>query len=98
MRLASRLSLVVEARGIEPLSENHLPRLSPSAADRLRFPSTGAERQAPGYGSRLLHDRDGGVSLCTFTAKSRLYPGRGIPGRDGSLIRPRAQQCCCRLF
>lgn len=94
----SYLCAVVEARGIEPLSENHLPRLSPSAADRLRFPSTGAERQAPGYGSRLLHDRDGGASLCTFTAKSRLYPGRGIPGRDGSLIRPRAQQCCCRLF
>lgn len=89
---------LVEARGIEPLSENHLPRLSPSAADLLGFPSPDAERQASGYGSRLVHDGDSGTSPFTFTASSRLYPGRGIPGRDGSLIRPRAQQCCCRLF
>ena len=43
---------MVEARGVEPLSENHLPRLSPSAAFCLGFPSPDAKRQASGYGSR----------------------------------------------
>ena len=62
------------------------------------FPSPGADRQAPGCGIRLGHDRADGISLFTFTAKSRPYPGRGVPGRDGSLIRLRAQQYCCRLF
>ena len=43
---------LVEATGIEPVSENHLPWFSPSAADLLRFPSLNAERQALSYGSR----------------------------------------------
>jgi hypothetical protein len=44
--------IMVEARGIEPLSENHLSQLSPSAAYPLRFPSPDADGQASGYGSR----------------------------------------------
>ncbi len=43
---------LVEATGIEPVSENHLPWFSPSAADHLRFPSHNAEKQALCYGSR----------------------------------------------
>ena len=43
---------LVEATGIEPVSENHLPWFSPSAAVLLRFPSLNAERQALSYGSR----------------------------------------------
>ncbi len=42
--------LLVEPGGIEPPSENHSSQLSPSAADRLGFPSPNAERQAFGYG------------------------------------------------
>ena len=34
----------------------------------------------------------------TFTAHRRPYPGRGAPGKDGSLIRLQQQQYCCRLF
>lgn len=43
--------LLVEARGVEPLSENHLPQLSPSAVSLLGFPSHSADRQALCYGS-----------------------------------------------
>lgn len=43
---------MVETRRIELLSENHLPWLSPSAADLFRFPSPNADGQAFGYGSR----------------------------------------------
>ena len=44
----------MELRGIEPLSENHLPRLSPSAARLLGFPSLNAGGQAVSYGSRQV--------------------------------------------
>ena len=50
----STVHYLVEAGGIEPPSENHLPQLSPSAADLLGFPSSAAERQAADYGSRLV--------------------------------------------
>ena len=42
---------MVEARGVEPLSENQSTVLSPSAAGLLRFPSHNAGRQALCYGS-----------------------------------------------
>ena len=42
---------MVEATGIEPVSENHSPQLSPSAACLLGFPSLAAVRQAASYGS-----------------------------------------------
>ncbi len=48
------MRVMVETRGIEPLSENHLPRLSPSAARLLGFPSHNAEGQALCYGSRCV--------------------------------------------
>ena len=48
------LYVVVEARRVELLSENHLSWLSPGAADPLGFPSPDAEGQASGYGSRLV--------------------------------------------
>ena len=39
-------SFLVEARGIEPLSENSSSRPSPSADAQLNFPCMHAERQA----------------------------------------------------
>ena len=42
---------LVEARGVEPLSENHLQQLSSSAVSLLGFPSHSAGRQAQCYGS-----------------------------------------------
>ena len=43
-------SPLVEARGIEPLSEKHLQRFSPSAVCHLRFPRRNADKQALRFG------------------------------------------------
>lgn len=39
--------ILVEMAGVEPASEDQLPRLSTSVAALLKFPQRGAERQAP---------------------------------------------------
>ncbi len=51
--LSSKFDLysVVEMAGIEPASENRLPRLSTSVACVLSFPLSGAHRQAPEFSS-----------------------------------------------
>ena len=82
---------MVEARGIEPLSENHLIQLSPSAADLLRFPSRIAERQAMRYGSH--YGVTSGVAPCR--SRSPLidapHPAAVLRGRTGGLIKPPEQ-------
>ncbi|GEM_PF-3675554 len=47
----SDLHLLVEMRGIEPLSENRLPRLSTSVAGVFKFPPQNAHGQAFCIGS-----------------------------------------------
>ena len=44
-------SELVEARGIEPLSENHLPKLSTSVSNYLTFPHLTANWKAERIGS-----------------------------------------------
>ena len=89
---------LVEARGIEPLSENHLIQLSPSAAGLLRFPSRIADRQAMRYGSHY------GVTESVATLRSRSplidasLPTAVLRGKTGSLIKPPTQRYCCRLL
>ena len=83
---------LVEARGIEPLSENHLIQLSPSAAVLFGFPSRIAERQAMRYGSHY------GVTEGVATRRSRSplidapHPVAVLRGRTGGLIRPPTQR------
>ena len=45
---------MVEVRGVEPLSESSLIRLSPSEAKDLGFPSPNAPWRAVGYGSFIF--------------------------------------------
>ena len=47
----------MEATGIEPVSESLFPKISPSAAVRLKFPHFPAERQAGKLGSLLFISR-----------------------------------------
>ena len=47
----SSVTLVVEPRGIEPLSENPSTQLSPSAVCLLKFPCGSADKQAQPLGS-----------------------------------------------
>lgn len=44
-------SYLVEVRGVEPLSENRLPRFSPSAVNVFNLPYCNAHRQALQFGS-----------------------------------------------
>ena len=51
---------LVDPRGIEPLSESPLIRLSPWAVCYLEFPLCGVSRQTLRQGSHFVHDRFNG--------------------------------------
>ena len=89
---------LVEARGIEPLSENHLIQLSPSAADLLGFPSRIADRQAMRYGSH--YGVTSGVAPCRSRSPliDASLPTAVLRGKTGGLIRLPTQRYCCRLL
>ena len=48
---------LVEATGVEPVSENPLTQPSSWTVYRLEFPFPNADRQAFGQGSPFVHDR-----------------------------------------
>ena len=86
---------LVEMTRVELVSEGHLSRLSTGIAYKLIFPRRAAHRQASHSGSLFVHDWVKGHPQFTFTANRRPYPGRGTPGKDGSLIRPRTPSHNC---
>ena len=49
-------AFLVEARGVEPLSENPSIQLSPGALCRLEFPAVSAGTQALTLGSHFMRD------------------------------------------
>ena len=53
---SSSKDLMVEPRGVEPLSESASTRTSPGAVCRLRFPPRHAGKQAYRFGRVILHD------------------------------------------
>jgi len=73
---------MVEARGVEPLSENPSIGTSTSVAVYLKFPQMHAKRRACIFGIRLFMAgyRNG---LLTFTASRRPIPCRGTHRSDG---------------
>ena len=73
---------LVEARGVEPLSENNLTRTSPSAVCYLHSLTGAGTNTLRGLVASLCMVRS---KLCarTSTTKSRPSPGRGPPGVDG---------------
>ena len=90
---------VVEVRGIEPLSEDSNPQISPSADGGLNFPCPAARRQAAGLGSFILpgspQSLGGPVPHITDAGdSSRERLGPTIRG-----LRPRMRNSdCCQLF
>ena len=46
---------LVEARGVEPLSENPFMQLSTRVVYLLKFPHPSADKQADGIGSFMIH-------------------------------------------
>ena len=100
-------------RGVEPLSENLLIRLSPWAVCYLEFPLVGANKHAPSAGSPFLLDRFKGEKPMqvhrSSDAQSKvavLLGGTGDPQVTallslppfGEKLRQPLQQYCCRLF
>ena len=74
---------MVEARGIEPLSERLFMQLSTSIVYLLRFPVRAAGRRAGRSGSPNTFERYGHTAG-TFTTKSMPCDGRGTPAEDSS--------------
>ncbi len=93
----SAFFLLVEARGIEPLSKNLSPQASPSADGLLKF-----SRRLPSVRLTvpkfLLHDGRENYRPFTFIAKMTPLLGRDAPRSDGSLIRLQMQLYCCQLI
>ena len=72
---------MVEARGVEPLSENTSPWASPGADDLFTFPLPCAARQAHGFSSFIVHGalkalRAHVHHLVTPTSRAVVLPGR----------------------
>lgn len=91
-------SELVEARGIEPLSENHLPKLSTSVSNYLIFPLLTANWKAERIGSlsvmiKLKASLDSRAPLIDISIQVVV-----LPNETAALIRLRTQLVCCRLI
>ena len=78
--------IMVEARGVEPLSENLSARLSPSAADHFRFPRPIPYRQGMGFGSFIKSHLPQSLGRLVPHIDDARDPGRGQPGTDGHCL------------
>jgi hypothetical protein len=73
----------VEARGVEPLSENLSAKLSPGAYCLYKFPSAVTDSRVSGFGSHLVRDGVNGenavhVHRCmTPVSEPRYSPADG---------------------
>lgn len=59
-----RLIDLVEATGVEPVSENISYLFSPGAVRLLEFPTPGGGGQPPGFGSFILHNAGKAYRVC----------------------------------
>ena len=77
------LAFLVDPRGVEPLSESPLIRLSPWAVCYLKFPICGVSRQTPRQGSHFMRDRFNGETpmhghrSMTLGSRSRFSESNG---------------------
>ena len=84
------LLLLVEARGVEPLSENLLIQLSPSAFRLLDFPLIGGGGQPSLAGSHLMRDAlDGERRVHVHRLLDAQSRAAILSGGTGGVITPR---------
>ena len=88
MAILSRLRalLLVEARGIEPLSESPFMQLSTSVFYLLLFPEATADKRAEATGSPYTTDGHGHFRQ-SFTTNQCPSEGRGTPSADRSRLK-----------
>ena len=94
----SYVRIMVEARGIEPLSENHLPKLSTSVSNYLTFPHLTANWKAERIGSLWVMIKwkaslDSRAPLIDISIQAVV-----LLNETAALIRLRTQLVCCRLI
>ena len=80
-----RVFTLVEARGVEPLSENRSIQLSPSKVYRLNsllIPPTDRLKKSV---SAVIHQAQSRNPAMTFTTNRRLFRVRGPTRTDGRL-------------
>ena len=98
-RLENRVSFcMVEMRRVELLSEGTSSGTSPGAGDCLHSLAQAETAILKSLVASLCMARS---KLCalTFSTKRRSCPGRGPPGRNGSLLMQLQEQfCCCSLI
>ena len=92
-RRCSSNTVLVEARGVEPLSESSFTQTSPGAECCLKFPKRADSIQTALSGISLIQRRYGKSSRRSFTANRRPYRSRGTPRKDGCLIKQQKQIC-----
>ncbi len=93
------LPRLVEVRGIEPLSEDSNPRISPSADGVLKFPPPAARRQAAGLGSFILPGSPQSLGGPVPHIIDAGDPSRERLGPTFRGLRPRKLNSdCCQLF
>ena len=78
--------LMVEARGIEPLSENPFMQLSTSVVYLLKFPKKAADKQAESLGSPNTIKRNG-HSAGSFTVSRCPCESHGTQSQDRSRLK-----------
>jgi len=89
--------ILVEVRGVEPLSENKSARPSPSAVGAFTFPLLHARQQAYRFSS-FINPAYRKALVRSFPVSQRRLPKlREARGRRHG-IKPREQQNCCRLM
>ncbi len=81
--------LMVEARGVEPLSENLLARLSTSVAYVLKFPLRGSHGQDPRFGSFIKSHMPQSLSMLVPHLNDARIRRRGQLRADASLLTQR---------
>ena len=80
----------MEARGVEPLSENLLIQLSPSAVRLLAFPLSGGDGQPSDSGSHFLRDRfNGETPMHVHRLLDAQSEAAILLGGTGGIIMPR---------
>ena len=81
--------VLVEARGVEPLSENLLARLSTSVAYVLKFPLRGSHGQDPRFGSFIKSHMPQSLSMLVPHLNDARIRRRGQLRADASLLTQR---------
>ena len=88
----------MEARGVEPLSENKFTKPSPSAVNLLTFPPAHAGLQAYAFSSFMMHDALKALRVHVLHSFDAPHGSWTFRARRPPLVRQQQQYYCCYLI